>query len=295
MKKRFFVVLLTIILIMSTGCQLAQEDSGTVVPTDQLVGMYVTLSDAPGYEWDAEATGLAEPLHYFASQGQRIYADAEYNFPEGMGLLATTYYVQTEDRTQSYWSSNASDGISDAHSSIYTENDVTSVCFEATIYVADTAGELSLFMNPVYQNANGQLYALGTAPMGYQAASMDGCAETISQEIQTDLGSEFQTSGGSVTMHIEVIQLPERYVLIQVSQDHALLRSEEFAPEEMPETYTPASDCAYLILESYSADGKVQRTAYSVDEGTEFMDIFYPMESGICQKGRTKIVWEGAQ
>lgn len=318
MNKKLFALLLTIICIMSTGCSLAAEgtkEAGDVpVTEDQLVGMLITMdhfleSTEEAYIqmplWNAQTSGMEDPLHYASNQGKRLYAavaDREYptqegtytskvyEFPEGTGIAHMAFLVRENGEDESYWSGNTSEEISDVKRHFITTDGVSSIELSGTIYVSTEASDLALYLNPVYQTKDGEVYALGTYPMGYQAVSMGGTTETTTQEINASIG-EIETSGSTVSLTIEVIDLPEKYLILEMSEDNQVLKTTEFVPEEMPERYVPQIGTAYLVLEAHSGEG-VARTVYSPSDTSKRMESFYPGDFGICIKGYTEIEWE---
>ncbi len=312
MKKRFFAAPLAMALGLG-GCSLARDEEQTKLPlNDQLAGMYITMESETGEipAWDADTMGM-EPLHSFQSEGEKLYADRvetpdttddgvsdpkdSWAFPGDYGLSFLVFYERATEESEGFWTGNRDPEIADGHIGTKTGDKGTQTELEGTIYVSDTvkSGELSLFVNPVYQTPDGMLYALGTAPVGSDAATMGGTTQTLSQEAEITLANGVKTCGGTMTLHIERVTLPERYVVLEMGGENQVLRSAEYAPEEMPEVYTPGADTAYLILESRGAE-KTVRTVYSPDDESKTMDTFSPGRYGICIKGYTRIEWEGS-
>ena len=309
--KKFIVWILAACLL--SGCQLATLSTGDGLPVnDQLVGMYITMSgddtsNIPA--WDEEAMGM-EPLHTFQSQGKKLYAQRvetpdvtddgvsdprqNWQFPGDYGLTFITFYEPDDSLYGGFWNYVNDPELSGGRKHVKSSDDGTSIELEAIVYVADTVKlhELTLYLNPVYQTPEGEIYALGTAPMGYDAASMYGNSETISQETSTTLPDGIKTTGGSVTLRMEKVVLPEVYVILEMDEHNQVIRTNEYTPEEMPETYTPGADAAYVILESRGTE-KTVRTVYSPDDEVAVMDTFSPGRFGICIKGYTRISWEG--
>lgn len=321
MKRRILGALLAAATVMSTGCCLAREGSGSSPMNDQLVGMYVTVSvkgelgpDGTQYYesvWDSEEMGM-EPLHTFQSQGEKLYArrvetpdttddgvsDPRYawEFPGDYGLVHLTYYESAAEDSEGFWNSIRDPELSGGHTRIGNQDGLTQIDLESTLYIADTVelDDLTVYMNPVYQTPEGELYALGTGPMGIDASSLEGYTETVSQKVTVMLPDGVKSSGGSITLRGETVVLPGLYVILEMDQHNELLRHSEYTPEQMPDTYTPGADTAYLILEARS-DGKTVRSVYSPDDESAVMDTFYPGRYGICVKGYTHIEWEGVE
>lgn len=317
MNKRILALLLAVICLISSGCSLASSDSGdqgVQSAEDQLVGMLITMdhfleSTEDAYIqmplWNAQTSGMADPLHYVSNEGKRLYAELTeqeyeaggetyttqtYIFPEGTGIPYMTFLVLKEDENDNYWSYESGPEISGGNRKINVTDEGTTIEISGTIYVDENAGDLSLYLNPVYQNADGEVYALGTSPLGFHAVSMSGCTQSISQEISVDIG-EVQTSGGSVSLMIEAVKLPETYVILEMDEKHQLVNKMEYTPEEMPESYVPMVDTAYIVVEGHSGE-EVTRTVYSPDDDDARIQSFFPGDFGICIGGCTTIQWE---
>lgn len=315
--KRIMALML-IMCVMLTGCALAQEgELEETVVTDQLVGMLVTVDYFLGEEpdiyedlpvWNAESSGMTDPLHYASNEGKRLYAKLvseeleadgnaittmRYQFPEGTGIPLMSFLVMENGERESYWSFADSPEICNVKRHIKMLDEETSVELSGTIYVDARATDLALHLNPVYQNEEGEVYALGTYPVGFHAVSMSGCPQTLSQTIDTAIGSETM-SGGTVTLNIQAVNLPERYVILEMNGDNEVARSTEYAPEEMPQSYTPQEGTVYLIVEAHH-EKSVTRTVYDRNDETARIQSFYPSDFGILIQGYTSIDWEGAK
>lgn len=315
MNKRLFAMILALVCLMNAGCSLASEDVGDHVPEtaeDQLVGVLITLDEyePSGKEnglpyWNPETTGLADPLHCASNEGARLYAEpvtqefeedgeswstTTYQFPEGSGIACMMFLVMQDDvEEHHYWSSELGEGINDAGRFISASDEGTALELVANLYVDENAVDLAIYLNPVYQTTEGEVYALGTAPMGYHAVSMSGCSETISQTVVTTLGDRTIKSA-DITLTIQTVSLPEKYVILEMDGDNQVVSRTEYAPEEMPEWLTTQMNTAYLVVESHSGD-TVERAVYSRDDENVQIESFYPAELGICIKGYTWINW----
>lgn len=315
--KRMIALLL--ICVMLTGCSLAREgdrEEETMV-SDQLIGMLITV-DYLGTEtgdiyedlpvWNPESSGMADPLHYASNVGKRLYAELvpeeyevdgeihttmQYVFPEGTGIPFMNFLVLENGERENYWSFMDSQEISDVNRHLISRDDSSSIELSGTVYVDARATDLVLHLNPVHQTPEGEVYALGTFPMGFHAVSMSGCPQTITQEVETAIGT-IKTSGASVTLNIQTIHLPEKYVVIEMNGENAAVRSSEFAPEEMPKQYTPQEGTQYLLVEAHHDKG-ITRTVCDRNDETARIESFYPSDFGILIRGYTSIEWEGAE
>lgn len=316
--KRLFALMI-VICVMFTGCSLAQEkeqeDAG--LATDQLVGMLITMDyfdngEKDIYEdlpvWNPESSGMEEPLHYASNLGKRLYAqlvpeeyevDGEmhttmtYRFPEGTGIPQMFFLVQENGERENYWSGSDRPEISGGSRHLISKDDRSGMEVTGTVYVDARAKDLVLHLNPVYQNQEGEVYALGTYPMGFHAVSMSGCPQTLSQKLETSIG-DIKTSGGSVTLDIQAINLPEKYVIIEMDGDNREVCPTEYAPEEMPEIYEPKAETHYLLVEAHHDKG-ITRTVCDRNDDTARIQSFMPSDFGILIQDWTSIDWEGSK
>lgn len=316
--KRVLIRILVLCILLS-GCTLAQGDNreGETPVTDQLIGMLITVDCKIGGEpdpyedlpvWNAESSGMADPLHYASNQGKRLYAtlvpeeyevDGEvfttmtYQFPEGTGIPFMNFLVLGNEEHEPYWSFSDSPEINDVNRHLLVKDDRSHLELSGIIYVDREATDLAFHMNPVYQTPEGEVYALGTFPVGLHAVSMSGCPQTFSQEQETAIG-EVETSSGTITLEIQALDLPERYVILEMDSENNVISSSSYTPEEMPREYIPDGDAAYLILESH-CDGHITRSVHSPDDETPRIENYRPGNWGILIRGFTSIVWEGSE
>ena len=311
--------LMFVLCMMLTGCTLAQNEEAPqdTMPTDQLIGMLITVDYFLGEEpdiyedlpvWNAESSGMADPLHYASNQGKRLYAelvpeeyevDGEirttmtYKFPEGTGIPYMSFLVLENGERENYWSCVDSPEISSVNRHLKTTDEESFIELSAVIYVDARATDLVLHLNPVHQTPEGEVYALGTYPVGFHAVSMSGCPQTLSQTVETSIG-EIKVSGGSVTLEIQAVNLPEKYVIIEMDGENTAVCSAEYAPEEMPKVYEPREETRYLLVEAHHEKG-ITRTVCDRNDETARIQSFYPSDYGILIQGWTSIEWEGTK
>ena len=283
--KRIFALLLAICML--AGCSLAKPGKSG---QDKLTGFFVTVSCKEGDTmvdlWDEEATGM-EMISNHDLAGQKLYArrlegdPVGYEFPEGCGLSCFSYDVE-EEGLKPYRSNTISPEI-DAHLGFYAGTEMP-YRMDAVVYGTKDADAV-ICMNPVYQTPDGEVYVLSDKPMSYDVATMDGCSASISQTGE---------DGCTATLTIRHVVLPEKYVIIEMNEENQPLRQAEFVPGELPESYTPGADAAYLILEARAGEDTT-RTVYSPGDESTAMDTYRPGQYGLCIKGYTRIEWEGTK
>ena len=174
-----------------------------------------------------------------------------------------------------------------------TTDEESFIELSAVIYVDARATDLALHLNPVHQTPEGDVYALGTFPAGFHAVSMSGCPQTLSQTVETTIG-EIRVSGGSVTLDIQAVNLPEKYVIVEMDGENTAVCSTEYASEEMPKVYEPREETRYLLVEAHHEKG-ITRTVCDRNDETARIQSFYPGDYGILIQGWTSIEWEGSK
>lgn len=309
--KKLIAVLLTIIMVMLTGCQLAQEDVGeeAVVP-DRLVGVYITdeyldLFDMEGYlqdNWNGEEELTIEDGGEYAG---RIYAEkvtrttsegyswTSYEFSDVEGILLAEFLITPEDGTEenSYWSSDVGEGLNEVHSSLSTTDTGDNIGVEATMYLSSLSVERIYYFNPVYQTGDGEVYLMQGSGCNYNPEIGGAFAHSISETrtvTEDDVTTEESTT---VKITMDMVEVAKKVILIQMDENHQELARIEAVPGGMPEELTVETDCAYILVEQIQADGTVIRNICQEDE----IQVYYDRGDGICIPDWTTVLWNGEQ
>lgn len=307
MKKKLLVVLLTIIMITLTGCQLAQEDAGEVdaVP-DRLAGVFITtehlnLFDVEGYlqdNWNGEDEVIVEGGSEY--QG-RIYAErvtkrspdgyeyVDYEFSELEGILLAEFLIIPEGGTEeeSYWTGGYGEGLNNICSYLHTTDEGTEVGVEATLYLSDKSGDVEFYYNPVYQTEEGEVYLMEGTGTNFGPELGGTMTHTLSETRSITENGVITKETGFVKVIMETVQVAERVVLIQMDENHQELTRCEAVPGGMPEELTAEADCAYILVEQIQSDGTVLRSVCQED----IIQVYYDRGDGICIPDQTLVVW----
>ena len=293
MKK---LIALILALVMLTGCTLAVPGKAGL---DELVGVFVTVSREENGEkvelWDEEAAGIGFISNY-TLEGEKFWASRvegepdSYAFAQGCGVGVFVYDVYDENGGS--FRSNTCSPEMDVRKMVYYAGDPSRYELEAVIYATADA-KLWIQANPVYQTPDGDVYVLSDRPISYKTEGGAGFSAFLSQDAEVE--RDYTTySGSTVKLTVEYVVLPEVYVVIEMDGENRVLRQREFAPGELPETYTPGADAAYIILEARAGEDTT-RTIYSPGDASAQMDTYYPGGYGLCIKGYTTIDWEGVK
>lgn len=319
MKHKIFVAVVCLLVSLGlSGCQLAQPYESTDAGKDRLAGMFVTteyldLFDADSYIRE-NIRGIKDGELLIDGDARqyrgRLYAElqsirvtdeetgaslqtAGYAFPVKGISFFSAYVPATEDQ-EGYLTSISDPGISEGHIAYHTKDDGESVTLTGTIYVIP--GSTRYYFNPVYQSADGSVYAVsGDASM--LDSDWDNEGEVFSTKLEDEFiisqGGKEEKKSSAITLAISYMFAPEKIAVLQMDEHSALVSREEYAPDAVPDSISVEPETAYLIAETYKTDGeqqiRVSREIY--DEEDESLEIFSARPDGVCVKNQARIIW----
>lgn len=322
--KRNIIISCVLVLALAfvfglTGFSLAQPGAAEPMEKDRLVGVFVTTEYLDLFDFESY---LNDNIGRMAAGGNitidgddaryqgRLYAtlkdrsmkneetgDAittqDYVFE---GVEGISYFCYTiTDKNGTYSSVSGGDALSDGHTNVSTTDNGEDISLDATIYVAPTAGKSTFYMNPVYQSADGRVYAISGGGISFDGGGSEGatCSQTLGATTTVMENGETKTCSISAKINISVTYPSQRIFVLQFDTDGMILSRDEYVPGALPETITPEQGCSYIVLETYkiSPDQSetVARTLYQA--GDDGLESFYCREDGICVKQRTKLNW----
>lgn len=319
MKRRAVTMLIGILVILSlTGCQLAQDSAAGAPDEDRLVGVFLTteyldLFDAKRY--------MNDNLKNFSGGQMRVNDDTQ-PYQERLYATMVTRTVTDEEtgktsvteafvfpvpgipyfwarvpaigNREGYLTTMSDPAISDGHVDYKMSDDECSVTLTGTIYVSSSSSVRTYYFNPVYQGADGRIYALSGDGFA-TATEAHGEGSVISQTMDetTTLTEDGQAkmNSTSITVSISAVFQPEKIVVLQMNEENAVLSRMEYAPDAMPESISTKPSTAYFIVETHRQDDaghhNTVRTIYGND--AESIETFIVREDGICEKHGTII------
>lgn len=324
MKKTsiFALISMGVMVFALTGCSLARTDlPDQETEADRLIGVFLTteyldlfdmegyLADHPGQLLQGGEIGPEEGAAY----QNRLYADKvtrtitnedtgetaeveEYVFEgvQGWAYLAPALTDETGARIGV--DSSVDDALSDAQMSAVYADEGESLTLEATLYLTGE-GVRTVYVNPVYQSADGSVYAVNGN--GYQMPALEEMAEgeygsaTLDSSSSTTVDGTAWTEQLSVTVHLAVMYPPEEIRVLQMDEAGGLISSASYAPGEVPGELAPEPGCAYLILETHKQDlgsgESVSRELAGPEE--EMVRTYYCLEDVVCVARETLLLW----
>lgn len=317
MKNRLFSAALALLLILPiTGCQLAREDSGENPDASRLIGVMITtehldLFDFEGYLNDNLGSLSGGEINIDGSTSKyqgRLYAELreqaltseetgettlnyEYVFENAISFFAARYVTDSE----SYIGTGSDEAISDGQSSYFYGDNEEKISLEATIYVLPEYFGKAFYINPVYQSADGSVYAMTGNGFQISGGSGEGheYSSTLEETATVTENGESKTVSASIKISVATMFEPEKVVVLQMDKDSSVVSRSEYSPEDMPEQLITERGTEYIVLETHKDDpdggSVIAREMYSRSDETLFS--FYSRDDGICIKGWTQLVW----
>ena len=288
--KRTIFILLTVIVLLAAVSLAEEAMTADLMEGSRLVGLLITREDLSEY------TGEAGVL--FASCMQNETDDeTEYTFGEVNGLRLICFIAPEESGEGSSVISNVDDGISAVDFDM--NEDGNSIKMEATISVVPGQDDELFFYNPVLLAASGQVFAVPGDCMAVSAA-LNPPGSAIGQTVRDERkhienGSEIIDTT-TVNIQIKAVREPLEIRLLQFSEAHELLKSEEFMPGAVPEQIVPLAETDYLLLETVEKDpigGSFTRRE-AIGRDVDFLNTLSCRDDGICLSHYHEILWKAA-
>lgn len=300
MKKSLCVILLAGLVLSLTGCQLAQEDSGS---SDQLVGAFVTTepldlldTDALLQEHAGEIAAGKEITLESKQAGQRLYAtlvegeDPYYTFEGVEGL--PVYYLNLNQGTDQPERTISSPANGEGVLTVDAGTADPFCTLEATLYLPTQGGSKVFYFHPIYQTQTGAVYL---TPSGMGMRSSPGSTGAMSQEIKekTTVTADGKTTTETVTVTctIQPVDLAERMVWVQMDGACRVLCETEVWTDRPPETVTLEEDAAFLLVEHYQAGQETPIRRELVEKGAETITSYQDRPGCFLGNQQTKLIW----
>lgn len=330
MKNRAIVysfvgILLACFIYGATGTvTLACADAGSVSAKakDRLIGMFVTfdylnLFDFEQYLNDnigkvGAGGDVTIGRQEAGAYSERLYAtlvDKTLTNPETGktrtvqeyvfdGIEGIVYYtVLMKDEVGAHYTSGGDDAISDGHVHIKTTDAGDSIEMKGTIFMSVSGTEDCLYFNPVYQTAEGEVYAVSGNGYSFSLGthSAEGTIGTIKLEEKNSVTLEGETSevGTLVELSYAFMYAPIKIFVTQMNDQNQIVERSEYIPGEIPKKITPAHTTEYILVETIKKDTAgneiVVRELCQKDEYS--FETFYTREDGVCIEKWTEVEW----
>lgn len=311
MKKINTILLAVLLLLSMAGCQLARTE--TEETKDRMVGVLITRDYLDLFDMDAYLednlritggeiiidgdTSAYEGRIYASFVPKTLYGengetmedeDLLFSDLEGIHYVA----ARMKDENGAYNRVYSSDGLLNGQASYHSTDFEDSVSLEGEIWLVQGTGDLMAYINPVYQDDDGNFYV--TPGQGFHSSGDSGTGSLFTQTMEDSStvtkGSITTTISNSITISIGIKPKPLQYRLLQMREDNTILSSRDYTPGEMPQDLTVSEDAAYLLLETHQQNSDTVRTIINPDE--DHISTLYAGEDGYLLEDITFLHWE---
>lgn len=217
----------------------------------------------------------------------------EYVFENVEGYL---FYTATmKDEYGTYSSGSSDEAFSDGHSVFHSLDEGERIEIQSTIYVSTLSDIHTFYYNPVYQTADGKVYALSGTGHSYGSELTEGLTNTVSYEES----SSHTANGVTITdsMRVEVtckyVNPPTSIVITQMNDNNQILTSTVYEPDKLPDSITPMDETDYILLEILATDyyGNQVSNRELFEDNDTYLEPYYCREDGICVKKFIQLEW----
>ncbi|MBQ6799432.1 MAG: hypothetical protein IJP11_09370 [Oscillospiraceae bacterium] len=310
MRKPFLIIIVAILLsALLCGCRLAQPDAGNS-EKDRMIGVLITTE--PLDMMDSEYT---EPITVELTNAEiRKLKQGDFaalDFPErqydakliteedgrqvwsfdhlgGWALMAPTM----TDEHGEYIAAGSSDGLCDVKTHIKSADECEELLLSGTLYRVISEEDIIFEMNPIYQTADGRVYAVPGRGSSFQS---DIASEGISftQTLDEAVSRNGITERTEAAVSFGQMYRPDSVILLHMGQDGEILHREEYPAGQLPAELTPADGTVFLLVETVKRDlsGKELITAEVYDQTDGSFTTFFA-EGNLCRTQTTSILWQ---
>lgn len=323
MKHKGFIGMLFVAMCIFAlaGCQLARADAGEEPTGDRLIGVFVTdeyldLFDFEGYlndnfggisdggiitedqsrRYEGRLYAVLKELELVDEETGETSTTKEYVFE---GVNGASYFAATiteEDGNTSYTTTGSDETISDGHTGIFIGDDEEKTTLEGIIYIAATPGMISRYINPVYQGADGRVYAVSGSGMTMDGAENEGGAfsQTIEETTTITENGESKKHSTSVKISLETMFSPVKIAILEMDENGSVLSHREYSPGQVPDRLAPNKQTEYIIVETHKQDssGNALITRELIGREETNFTTFFRRGDDICVKRWTDLLWE---
>lgn len=218
--------------------------------------------------------------------GEKI-THKEYVFDDIDGFWIFDAKIPSTETEKSYTCLCSEGGISNVNSKLHhTDNEVEEIELTADIYYSYEKSGTIFYMNPVYQESDGDIYCVeGT---GYAVSGSSSGSQTLSDKITVNDNDEKIVYQSKVTINYIPIYVPSNIEFIFMNDDNKAIKEEKFRPENVPEELTVPKGTEYVIVIEKNEEGSIANVIGKNCENAEFIA---EDNDGFCSLHSVILVW----
>lgn len=320
-KVALLLMVLCIVVAALSGPQLKRPESESKSTLgDRLIGTVITTESLNTFDMEAylneNIDSIVKDENYTVNiedkqnYNNKIYArqvikeditddgekttHKEYVFDDIDGFWIFDAKIPSTETEESYTCLCSEGGISNVNSKVYhTDNGVEEIELTADIYYSYEKWGAVFYMNPVYQESDGDVYCIegtGYAVSG-DKGSIDGTSsgsQTLSDKITVNENGAGTMYQSKVTINYIPVYVPFQIEFVFMNEDNKAIKEERFKPENVPEKLTVPNGTEYVIILQQSEEGSI---ANVIGKNCEYAEFITENNDGYCSLHSVNLVW----
>lgn len=235
----------------------AAEEAGV------LIGAYVSEEDFDLDDLIVTATGK------FQWKSGRIYAEQtgkSWYFPtldDGGGIFC----AQISEEGTDYPTVVHFGGLGKARSRVNVSDAdgirTTDIDLSGEVYACGDEHRIFNFY-PIYQTPDGRVYLTSGSSIGVSGDDGGSVSHSLTSDKTESIGGKSERVKVKVAITAVSHPTPTKFTVAHMDENDTVLKLEEFAPDALPESITPADGAAYLIGTSCGFDRDGETAEYDI-------------------------------
>ena len=323
MKIKYITALiLAVVLVVSiSGFKLKNTDSAKETSSgDRLIGAVITTESLNTFDMEAYLDDNIGDVVKSSQKGKdlqienngtdynnRIYArmetietknedgeivsHKEYVFDDMDGFWIFDAKIPATETEESYTCLCVDGGVSNISSAIHNnDGELAELSLTADIYYSFEKWGTVFYMNPVYQESDGDVYVvegMGHSVTGDKDSGGSG-SQTLSDSIETSENDEETTFKSTITINYIPVCVPTEISFIFMNDDNKAISELSFKPDEVPDEIKAPEGAEYVLVQQKSKEGSDIET---IGRGEETAEHLFEEEDGICSLRAATLKW----
>lgn len=265
-----------------------EENIGSIVKDENHT---VNIEDKQNYMGKIYARQVIE--EDTTEDGEKV-THKEYVFDDINGYWIFDAKIPSTETEESYTCLCSEGGFSNVQSKIHhTDNGMQEIELIADIYYSYEKWGTVFYMNPVYQESDGDIYCV--EGMGYSVSgdkgSIDGNSsgsQTLTDKITVKENGEETVYQSKVTINYIPVYVPVRTEFVFMNEDNKAISESEFNTHQVPSELNVPKGTEYVIILQKSEEGTITDV---IGKNCEYAEILFEENQGICSKGSVTLKW----
>ena len=264
------------------------ENIGSIVKDENHT---VNIEDKHNYNNKIYARMITEETE--TEDGETV-SHKEYVFDGIDGFWIFDAKIPSTETEESYTCLCSAGGISNINSKIHhTDNGIEEIELTADIYYSYEKWGTVFYMNPVYQEEDGDIYVV--EGMGHSVTgdkgSIDGNSkgsQTLSDKFTAGEDGEMVEYQSEITMNYIPVYVPLQIELVFMNDDNRAVSESVFLPHQVPDEVTVPEGTEYVIVIEKNEEGSLTDV---VGKNCENAEYIAEDSDGFCSVHSVNLIW----